>query len=619
MNKDLKHLPSRNERLRQQRILRNWRLSDIADQLRTTVTTVQRWERGSQYPSAYYRSKLCDLFDMSAQELGFVEGGSAPPLPIQQSVAEAVGMREASPQEGGLWIVPYARHPYFTGRDDLLNRLQENFSPTETSTQRLTAGPQAQILTGPAGIGKTQIALEYAYRVREQEPSTHIFWIDAAGQEIILASFAAIADSLSELAPLSTSTHHQLIAAVLHWLGHCPHSWLLILDGITNLEQIQSYLPVQGNGRLLLTTQASAVSWLGLPLTVDSMSKEEATQFVLRRTQRLAMATSEEIHEVYQLAETLKCYPLLLDQAGAYIEETGCNFSSYLQLYLDHRSQMLARRGAASTPSFHSLLASWSLVAQKIKQHNPAASELLCLCAFLAPDQLPEELLTEGAAYWPPALQQAIADQFTWDQLMQDLFAFSLVKRESKDRMLRLHSLIQDLAPSLMTLAEQRRWAECVVRAVHQLFPHDPENAASWSLCQRYLEQVKACLQLIEQHQLAFPEAADLLDRIGAYLQRRAQHSCTEAVDGQAFTIDEQALAIHEQPHGVQPLNMTQSLDQRMILYRFRGASIQVDSLYRRVLALREQVLGPQYVETAHRLRSVETLYRDLEGKTGSG
>jgi hypothetical protein len=100
---------------------------------------------------------------MSAQELGFVEGGSAPPLPIEQRAAEAVGMREASSQESGLWIVPYARHLHFTGRDDLLNRLQENFSSSGTSTLCRTTGLQTQILTGPAGIGKTQMALEYAY------------------------------------------------------------------------------------------------------------------------------------------------------------------------------------------------------------------------------------------------------------------------------------------------------------------------------------------------------------------------------------------------------------------------------------------------------------------------
>jgi transcriptional regulator with XRE-family HTH domain len=418
MNKDLNHLPSHNECLRRQRILRNWRLSDVADQLNTTVTTVQRWERGRQYPSAYYRSRLCALFDMSAQALGFSEGEMAPPLPPQQRAAEASGAAEASTQERGLWIVPYARHSHFIGRDDLLERLKENFSSSEANTRRCTTGLQAQILIGPAGIGKTQIALEYAYRVREQEPLTHIFWIDAACPEIMLASFAAIADCLPELPSPSTCAHNQLIAAVLHWIGHCPHPWLLILDGVTNLKQIQNYLPLQGNGRLLLTTQTSAVGWLGLPLTVDSINQEEATRFLLRRTQRLATATSEEIHEVLQLAEALKCYPLLLDQAGAYIEETGCCFSTYQQLYQNHRPLMLARRGTALIPSSLSLLASWSLIAQKIKQNNPAAYELLCLCAFLAPDQLPEELLTEGAAYWPPTLQQAVANQFTWNQLM---------------------------------------------------------------------------------------------------------------------------------------------------------------------------------------------------------
>jgi transcriptional regulator with XRE-family HTH domain len=58
--------------LRQERIRRNWRQQDVADQLETTVVTVKRWERGSQQPSAYFRVKLCALFGKSAEELGFV-------------------------------------------------------------------------------------------------------------------------------------------------------------------------------------------------------------------------------------------------------------------------------------------------------------------------------------------------------------------------------------------------------------------------------------------------------------------------------------------------------------------------------------------------------------------
>src|SRR5947209_10778782 len=69
----------RNERLRQLRIERRWRQQDVADQLGVALVTIQRWERGFQQPSAYYRVKLSALFGLSAQELGLLE---APPSPV---------------------------------------------------------------------------------------------------------------------------------------------------------------------------------------------------------------------------------------------------------------------------------------------------------------------------------------------------------------------------------------------------------------------------------------------------------------------------------------------------------------------------------------------------------
>ncbi len=58
----------RNERLRQLRYERNWRQSDIAEQLDVSLITVQRWERGTQQPSLSYRAKLCTLGDLSTPE-----------------------------------------------------------------------------------------------------------------------------------------------------------------------------------------------------------------------------------------------------------------------------------------------------------------------------------------------------------------------------------------------------------------------------------------------------------------------------------------------------------------------------------------------------------------------
>src|SRR5262249_10871068 len=127
-------------------------------------------------------------------------------------------------------------------------------------------------------------------------------------------------------------------------------------------------------------------------------------------------------------------------------------------------------------------------------QHNPAAAELLHLCAFLAPDAIPEELLIEGAAQWPAALQQAVADCFTFNHLMEALLGFSLIKRRVEERVLSLHRLVQVVQRDSMELEEQYQWAERVVRAVHGVFPHNPkEDVASWPQCLRYLEQVQAC------------------------------------------------------------------------------------------------------------------------------
>lgn len=86
-----------NNWLRQERIRRNWRQQDLADHLGTTILTVQRWEQGRHYPSAYFRIKLCALFAVSAEELGFVPD-QVPSPPTEEILShpsvETVGMSQ---------------------------------------------------------------------------------------------------------------------------------------------------------------------------------------------------------------------------------------------------------------------------------------------------------------------------------------------------------------------------------------------------------------------------------------------------------------------------------------------------------------------------------------------
>src|SRR5581483_363126 len=252
-----------NDRLRQARIGRNWRQRDLAEQLGTTVVTVKRWERGYQQPSTYFRVKLCTLFGTSAGELGLVEEELSVSL-IEEHITET-GQTDASPAEaGGLWMVPYARNPHFTGRDNLLEHLARELSlerPGETTTrQAILCQPQA--VTGLGGVGKTQIAVEYAYRARSQERYTHTFWINAASEEAILASFQTLAEHLPGFAGKDEQDQRKLITAVLRWMEQCPQPWLLIVDNADDLALVQSSLPERGRGSILLTTRATAVGWL---------------------------------------------------------------------------------------------------------------------------------------------------------------------------------------------------------------------------------------------------------------------------------------------------------------------------------------------------------------------
>ncbi|MGH2508611.1 MAG: tetratricopeptide repeat protein, partial [Ktedonobacteraceae bacterium] len=571
---------------------------EVAARLGTTQHNVSRWERGQTVPSSYFRAKLCDLFGKSVQELGLL---------AEQPTSEKAEMDVLA-----LWTIPYPRNRHFTGREDLLNQLERQLSPQAHSASPTTtlraALTQPQAIKGLGGIGKTQIAVEYAYRAREQGHYTHTFWINAASEEAMITSFVQLAELLPAFPAQTEQDQHKLVAAIKRWLEHCPQRWLLIFDNADDLALLDEYLSTQGHGSLLLTTRAHAVGALAAPIEVEKMGFVEGVHLLLHRAQRLAHASDEEINEAGNIVVALDHFPLALDQAGAYIEETACPFSTYLHLYQEHRQALLARRGSQATHYPDSVATTWALSFQKIAQMNPAAIELLHLCAFLAPDAIPEELFRDGAVHWPPLLQRATKDQFLFNQMLEDALKFSLIERFVNTHTLRIHRLVQAVQIDRMEREEQHHWAACVVRAVNEVFPRQPkEDIASWPQCLRYLEQAQACDALIKLYTFEFTEAADILHRTGIYLREHASPTI-------AKPLLERALAIREQQFGVEHLETATCLNDLAILYFLQGKYEQAESPYLRALHIREQQLGTEHPETAMSLHHLAKLYQD-QGK----
>src|SRR5262249_39964722 len=153
----------------------------------------------------------------------------------------------------------------------------------------------------------------------------------------------------------------------------------------------------------------------------------------------------------------------------------------------------------------------------------PAAGDLLRVCAFLAADAIPEEIITQGAVHLGERLQPMETDPFLLDEAISALAAYSLLRRERTTETLSVHRLVQAVLKDTMDEQTQQQWAERAVQAVNAVFPK--VEFETWSQCERYLPHALVCAELVEQRKLMLLEAASLLYRVGKYLYDHGRYS----------------------------------------------------------------------------------------------
>ena len=577
-----------NYRLRRARQQRGWSLKHVADLLDTDAKAVGRWERGTIFPSPHYRQKLCELFDLTAVELGFMPEEVAGTLPSGTGVPTAP-----------IWNVPYRRNPFFTACETLLTRLYETFHAGRT-----VASSYPQALCGLGGIGKTQTAVEYAYRYHDEYQA--VLWVNADSYAGLVADVVAIADLL-DLPEKGEQNQGRVVAAVKQWLQRQAH-WLLILDNVEELEMVNDFLPVLSQGHILLTCRAQVTGAMAQRIIIEKMRPEEGALLLLRRAKLVEPETVPdelafaEWAKARTIAELMDGLPLALDQAGAYIEETARSLSEYLDLYQRQQSTLLRERGRAMGDHPEPVATTWSLSFKKVQEANPAAADLLRLCAFLHPDAIPEEMLAEGAVELSPILQPVTTDPLKLASAIQELRKYSLVRRNPEANTLTVHRLVQAVLKEGMDEDTQYQWAERAVRAVNRVFPDG--EFATWHRCERCLPQTQVCATLIGQWKMRFTEAAHLLNRVGKYLQERGRYS-------EAEPLLKQALDIYEQALGAEHLDVAESLSDLATVYSKQDKYAQAETLNQRSLAIREKLLEPEHPKVASSLNNLALLYQE--------
>ncbi len=556
----------------------------LAQQLGVHANTISSWELGTYLPDT--RGLVLEL----ARCLALDEQET-------RQLLEA-SLTALSPY----WLVPLPRNPFFTGREEILEALH-----TQLHVEQVIALTQSYALRGLGGIGKTQIALEYTYRHALEYSA--IFWIDAETIEHVMSSLLRIAELLQ--LPERQEADQQLgVAAVLRWLS--THSqWLLIWDNVEDLELLQRLLPPTRQGATLITTRHQALGTLARGMDLAPMGREEGMLFVLRRAKVLEPeATSERMHQLtvsmpaeYAAAEKLVAamegMPLALDQAGAYIEETGCSVSAYLERYEQQRARLLDRRGVLGGDHPHSVTATFLLASQRIEREQSAAADLLHVCVLLHAEAMPEELFVAGAAYLGPELASLATDPYQLDQAIAVLRSLSLVQRQPEKRTLSMHRLLQAVLRERMSGPEQAEWLRRVIAALNAVFPDVTHEA--WGQCERLLPHVLAVAT-------AIPDCAG--DReLAEALQKAADYLCDRARYEQAEPLYQRALCIGKRVWGPEHPQVAYPLCGLAFLFYEQGKYQQAEPLYQRALQIREQVLGPAHPDVASTLERMGMLY----------
>ncbi|MER6701686.1 FxSxx-COOH system tetratricopeptide repeat protein [Streptomyces fimicarius] len=357
------------------------------------------------------------------------------------------------------------KNPNFTGRESLLAAVERQLTEDETTAVL----PHA--LHGLGGVGKSQIAVEYVYR--HSGDYNVIWWIPAEQESLILAALAELAASLGLQVGPQANTAVPAVREALR-TGKPFDNWLLVFDNAEDIEAVRSYFPNGGPGKIIVTSRNREWERIATPLSVDVFDREESIALLQRRARGLST------HDAGRLAEALGDLPLAVEQAGAWHAATGMPVDEYLQLLDERRPEILE---LAPSPDYPLPVAAvWDISLGRLTAENPAARQLLQICACMAPEPIPLNMLRGGRnVQITPELDPVLRDPLLLARATRDLSKLSLVRLDHKAGTLQMHRLMQNVIVARLDPEERERMRNAAHLLLTTAKPGLPASPEQWS------------------------------------------------------------------------------------------------------------------------------------------
>ena len=510
---------------------------------------------------------------------------------------------------GGSWPqileIP-ARNINFTGREQDLRQLRAELRA------RGVAVVSPLTLRGLGGVGKTQVALEYAHRFKADYDL--VWWMKCDQAQYVDASLADLGQEMRRVFGASVPEEGsvaEVAGEVLHLLQNWEsRRWLLIYDNADDIDAVRPLL-ASGPGHVLITSRNAGWVEHGRTLSIDVFTREESLEHLRQRIPAIPEA------EANQVAEVLGDLPLAVATAGAWLAETGNPVEQYLHRLEQQPARTLSLSQVSDEPV--EVSKTWDVSLDQLEAASPAAARLFAFCSVMAPDISLDLIYSKTMAALLAPLERTFSDSMLIGKHVRQIDRLALIKLDTNSRQIQVHRLVQAVVRERMSREEINH----ARRSVHELLAaarpegevEDPETWPRYRDIWPHLSPSRAMWSDEEQVRELHIERVRYL-RLRGDLERgrrRAEEIQTAWEEMLSVTKDQ---------------DLAQSLQIHLYRLRFNMANIvrdlaefrQSQALDEAVLSGQRELLGPEHPHTlmtsgslAADLRALGQYHRALE------
>ena len=495
------------------------------------------------------------------------------------------------------WLVPFARNPRFTGRREEVKNLEDMIFKVH--------GPRKIAIAGLGGIGKTQIALELAYRVRDRDSQYSVFWVPCTSIATVEQAYMSIAQMLGVHGTSPSETKERL---KLYLSQPIAGKWVLIFD---NADESDMWLPGRGlrelipqseHGRVIFTSRNEKLAvTLASPHIVQLSGLDERTATSILNESLVQKQLLNDRKATVDLLSQLAFLPLAIVQAANYINENSISLGDYLELLQEHESEVVTLLSESFGDDWryqdmqNPVATTWLISFQQIQRMDPLAAEYLSVMGCLHPRDIPQSLLP--AAPSKKRELEAIG--------LLKAYSFISVSDRSDDACFNLHRLVYLAIRNWLRLNQQME--PYIFRTAGILAERFPTYAAAnRPLWRQYLPHA---LSLIGEKD--FREKRQwfllLLQNIGQCLFSDGRYNEAEAILYDLMTISTDLWGV-EHPYTILIMSWVS------YVYQFQRRTSEAEQLQMHSLETLKRALGPEHLETIACLGMLARTYH-LQGR----